>query len=705
MSWKVYYTNGKIVKPRKYPCGKSQDFLVEELVEAYSKGAKRVILQAAPGTGKSLIALLTFFNLYGKNGKGIVVVPTKALQIQYSEDYGGKKFIIGEPDNPLSIGFIWGRRNFKCPLNPQKYYCDNAPCVNELKYASIIDKIDSCPFYNKPLTRKQFEKIVEVFGEDNFQIVTEYKTVTGLEYVIYRRRNGNLVYGCPYYEQFIQYATKDVIVLNDKMWFFEKRLGRIVAYDFEILDEFDTIFLSHLPKINVNYVEYIQTLLDFTRKYKPNDDVEESMLEILQANLRKVKYMFKKVKTKDDLLEVVDQLLNLKIEYIDIFQHADEEVEKIFSKIEFIKDILNRFYSIYEFVRRGNKILLICIEPKDYYKNTILKYSDYADRKILFMSATPLNEFLLREMFGIVPDEWIKGEVKVPGICYLGGTFTMEVSGKQFINNLNYRKKYAEHLYDTIIKARLEVNNILGIVTAKKYIEALRRFKQMFIPYDEDGTLLEKFRKGEIDEVWTTRAFRGIDLPHCHGIIMTKYPFPELNDPFWMALRDRRPHLFKSLYNWIAEITLFQSICRALRDENCWVVIYSPDAKVKIKILEFARQNLLNVKPFQSEIYEKYRKLFEGYEVKFTKSEWERVLKVNKLITELVNVQEVENGVIVKLKNIEGKVLEQTQVQEEMVEFGLVKAWEKYPPGVVIKIPKSLALKLESEGYGMIINE
>ena len=707
--WHVKWVDGRPVTPRKYRCGKTQDELSEEIVDAFSKGAKRVVFQAAPGTGKSVIALNSYYELYGKQGKCVVVVPTRSLQLQYAEDYGGGKFVIGDLDNPLSIGFIWGRRNFQCPF--RKCNAEDAPCVTELRYASIVDKMYACPFYNKPLPRQTFEKMLDVLGRDELEELVTYKSVTGQEVVCYRRKHGS----CPYYEQFIQYATKDVIVLNDKMWFFEKKLGRVVAYDFEILDEFDTILLSHLPQINMS-IESLSALVNYVKGYEPQDFTEEVRKRELLYKLASVKNRFRRVKTKDDLLNLIYELLQVKLDYAEFFEEVDEEVEAVLKKFEYVLELLTRFYHAYEFVRFGSKISLICIEPKDYYNATLFRYS----RKMLLMSATPLDRRILKDMFGIDPDAWIVGEVKVPGICYLGGTFTMDVSGRQFIESMKYRQRYAEELYRTVIKARLEVEPRLGIITAYKYVEALRRFKQLFVPIDEDGTLLERFRRGEVDEVWTTRAFRGIDLPHAHGLIVTKYPYPDLNNVFWRVLREKRPRLFKLLYKWIAEVNLFQMICRELRDDSCWCVVYSPDVKVKEKILEFAKQGYLEVKLWQVDLLSLYEKIFVEGQVVVDYNTYRKFLKVNPLLPQLVEVVDVGDGkVLIKVRS--EYVQETTQQQQQQatreahvvensivktqVKFVFYKKWQQYKPLQVVEIPRDLAEKLQSEGYGEIVQE
>jgi len=586
MTWFVKTVDGSPVKPRIYSSGISQDKVVEKLVTAFKTGSEVVVLQSAPGTGKSLIALLTYYNLYGKSGKGVVVVPTRTLQLQYSEDYGGRRFIIGDGGGVLDIGFIWGRQNYRCRLAPTT--CDEAPCVTQWKYLNIIEKMSRCPFYCKPLTRSQFER-VRTYVKDVEEINT-FTSITGEEIVLYTRSQGV----CPYYQQFLNYVNCDVVVLNDWMWFYEKKLERIVNYDFIIIDEFDQIFMNHIPRITTRVDEFVQVLDQYLRQYRPRDLVEEDQLQELRSRFKQVVYLLKKFNTKDDFYQVLHDIVQLYYEYNELFEIAPDEVKSWFRKFEWLLDILTRHYNLYEVVRLGYRVHLVCVEPREYYRNVILRF-DYPGKKMLLMSATPLERKLLKSMFGIDPDEIVVVEKKVPGKVYLGGTFGMVVSGKQFLEDGNYRKTYCEELWKTIQLARSEVSPRLGIITAYKYVDYLFKYYGIRLNIDEDGSMLQKLRNNEVDEVWTTRAYRGVDLPNVHGIIITKYPYPDLQDPFWQLLKNMRPELFKQFYEWVAEITLFQVICRALRDENCWVKIYSPDLKVKIKIQEFAKQDYIEL--------------------------------------------------------------------------------------------------------------
>ena len=78
------------VSPLKFSNGKTQTDIVNEILELIKRGTKTIFLHGACGTGKSAIAL----NIARKLGKSSIIVPVKALQRQYEDDYTTKNFYI-----------------------------------------------------------------------------------------------------------------------------------------------------------------------------------------------------------------------------------------------------------------------------------------------------------------------------------------------------------------------------------------------------------------------------------------------------------------------------------------------------------------------------------------------------------------------------------------------------------------------------------
>src|SRR3989338_7083260 len=87
-NWSLYREDKKLL-PLQFSNGKTQEDVVKEIVELIRNGNKIIFLHGQCGTGKSAIAL----NVARVLGKTTVVVPVKALQKQYEDDYTSSKFL------------------------------------------------------------------------------------------------------------------------------------------------------------------------------------------------------------------------------------------------------------------------------------------------------------------------------------------------------------------------------------------------------------------------------------------------------------------------------------------------------------------------------------------------------------------------------------------------------------------------------------
>ena len=80
--WNLYQEKD-FLKPLRFSNGKTQEDVVKEVLDSIKEGYKTIFIRGVCGTGKSAIAL----NIAKEIGKTCVVVPGKALQNQYKEDY------------------------------------------------------------------------------------------------------------------------------------------------------------------------------------------------------------------------------------------------------------------------------------------------------------------------------------------------------------------------------------------------------------------------------------------------------------------------------------------------------------------------------------------------------------------------------------------------------------------------------------------
>ena len=105
---------------------------------------------------------------------------------------------------------------------------------------------------------------------------------------------------------------------------------------------------------------------------------------------------------------------------------------------------------------------------------------------------------------------------------------------------------------------------------------------------DNTGKLVDSFKSGEIDILFSTRCARGIDFPgeQCNSIVFTKYPNPNVQDAFWRILYKTNPQNYWSFYKDKAKRELWQKIYRGLRFKEDHVYVLSPDSRVLASFLD-----------------------------------------------------------------------------------------------------------------------
>ena len=99
---------------------------------------------------------------------------------------------------------------------------------------------------------------------------------------------------------------------------------------------------------------------------------------------------------------------------------------------------------------------------------------------------------------------------------------------------------------------------------------------------DKIGVLVDRFKTGQSNVLFTTRCGRGIDFPgeQCNSIVFTKYPNPNVQDAFWQILNKTKPQFYWSFYKDKARRELWQKIYRGLRFKEDHIYLLSPDSRV-----------------------------------------------------------------------------------------------------------------------------
>ena len=208
------------------------------------------------------------------------------------------------------------------------------------------------------------------------------------------------------------------------------------------------------------------------------------------------------------------------------------------------------------------------------------------------MSGTLHSEKVLRDIFGLKDFRIVDAEIKTPGkITELRTGSELNCRYSNFMGNNSTREYYLKSLLRCIEKAKkpvlIHVNAFSDLPTeeeAERYnLGIMTREKMIKIQFeDKTGEAVKKFKEGKIDYLFSTKCSRGVDFPGetCNSIVLTKYPYPNINSLFWKILKLTRPNHYNEFYLDKAKREFLQRIFRGLRSENDHIYLCSPDIRV-----------------------------------------------------------------------------------------------------------------------------
>jgi len=259
-------SEGRNIMPLTFSNGKTQEDVAKEIVGLIKGGTKVILLHGVCGSGKSAIAL----NVARSLGKSSIVVPVKALQRQYEEDYTEKKYLVKKNGQKMKIAMLTGRENHDSIFMPGVSCADPTLPENiklsEKNYDKIMEYYEDNPFVEgkqKP-NWKDMRRISIAPANPYWSPIMpadieisyikdakrrRYKGADGREYVLYHRKPG-----CSYYDQYLAYIEADAIIFNAAKFKSEISLGRKPYTEVDIIDEADE-FLDSLfqqEELNLN---------------------------------------------------------------------------------------------------------------------------------------------------------------------------------------------------------------------------------------------------------------------------------------------------------------------------------------------------------------------------------------------------------------------------------------------------------------------
>lgn len=636
MKWNLY-ENEKFLNPLCFSNGKTQEDIVNEVLNLIEQNKKIIFIHGVCGTGKSAIAL----NLASKLGKSSIVVPGKNLQAQYKRDYEGNKYFLKENGQKLKISVITGRQNHPCKFLEDNNNAipaikkeinsslndifsgkkeeaqrileednsaanNNIPCKIEIREKNW-PKVREYLKQNRKINIKDFSTIKDVKRmsvapvcpywspvlPDKYELKSldntkkrSYEGLDGMNFIHYQRK-----VGCPFYEQFNSYLDSDVIVFNSLKYKLETALLRKPKTEIEIIDECDEFLDSFSNERRIN-IDRLQNAL--IHAFGAGEGEEEEMEELLEL----IKY-FKRDTRLEKFIETQ--------EIIPLRSTGIYDMLKIFLKEKWLETVDDESYlfDVFETARmfigfmdesyltftKSEKGLVAQIVTTNLAKK--LKQLVDKNKTIVLMSGTLHSENVLKSIFGLKDFEKIDAETTEQGqVEVLRTGLEMDCKYSNFSTEKFTRKDYLKALDKSLDEAPrptlVHINAFMDLPSEMEIEEynlthliPREKVREMQIE-DREGKLTKEFKEGKREILFSTRDARGIDFPgkECNSIVFTKYPNPNVQDAFWKILMKTKPGHYWEFYRDKAKREFLQKIYRGLRFKEDHIYLLSPDSRV-----------------------------------------------------------------------------------------------------------------------------
>lgn len=568
MVWGLYSCEGEPVKPWIFSNGKSQEEVIDEILEAF-ESHRIVLLKGGVGSGKSIIAS----TICGAMGRGVINVPVKALQEQYRRDYEGRLSIrLG--DRALRIQVLKGRDNYACEWHRDKgYRCSRRSLVCTMPLDSDTPRwsvAGRCPYWS-PIYPGKIKALIDSIGCE----LREYDSVIGTQYIYLRKK------ACGYYAQNLAYAEADVVVYNNAKWFVDTAMGRKTRVEVEVFDEGD-LFLDTLST---------KTRLTERTLARLKSEAEEAGRELVKNHRRREASILKS-KAEDVILwfeellkkgrgeapreldGLVEDYLTVLIEFLGLLN--TEFADNLRMRLENLMYYKRETY----FYTEPGAVNFFISDPSIVLRTLMEKSAD----KLLLMSATLQSPEVVEKIYNFNDFAYVEGEPRM-----MGRVYPRRLGTESPVNWRNWKKPGFRHGYWDALSWIIEKARRPTLVQIHAY---------QYLPEEEEYPLLPTqgfarqmdqeeniamFRVGREELLFSTKTDRGIDLPDdtCRSIVLMKYPYPGLKDPFFAVMRRKLgEEAFWEYYHDLAWREFQQQIGRGLRNPGDWVEVWSPDLLV-----------------------------------------------------------------------------------------------------------------------------
>lgn len=626
--------NGENLKPLVFSNGKTQEDVVQEVLQAIREGERVIFIKGACGTGKSAIAL----NIAKEMGRASIVVPLKNLQRQYEEDYSGKKKVYKDIAGgvELDISMITGRQNHPClwlkdnnvDMNVKKEKDSNlldifsgkkeslqegvkkegdesaanmlVPCRIEIKdknnsllkrYASASPNVKedgkgkvnrmvigaACPFWS-PLLPSALKTTLD--GEK-----LSYLSIDG-EHIFYQRKKG-----CSYYSQFLSYRNSDAIIFNSRQYLLESFLGRKPATNVEIIDECDEFLDQFASSGSVNMNQLASDVNFIPALERSQQELLDDLRDLMFDARQEIDNNYST--NGDEIINLKDLKLSKLVKFFcdnDVYKITEDEE----TYLEQCEETCRKFEGIFEdtyvtFTKEKNELVvhMVSINLKRAFELLLDKNNAF-----VLMSGTIHDERVLREIFGLESFKIIEAETLQQGEINIVKTgFESDFSYDKMRSGKVTRTHYLKALQKCVNQAEkpclVHLTSFMDLPTEEE-----KERLDLDLPVgndikeeqwkDKDGGLVKEFKQGARNVLYTTRCNRGVDFPgnQCKSVVISKFPYPHAKGLFWRILKQQNSGLFWQVYKDKAHRELLQKIYRSVRFKGDKVDLYSPDLRV-----------------------------------------------------------------------------------------------------------------------------
>ncbi len=450
--------------------------------------------------------------------------------------------------------------------------------INRVRRLSIAP---ICPYWSPIVPSEISLNVLEDAKKLN------YDSIGGLKHTIYQRKKG-----CGYCDQYHAYLNSDVIIFNSQKYKLESVMNRKPATDLEIIDECDEFLdsFSNQEKINFNRLNFALGMLF------PNDAKIQKILDELiklTANILKDKKI-----TEHILNEEIIPIKNTKIFSIlqtflnsSLMDYVECDEENYCYHIEKVAKIFKNFFeeTFISFYKENREIIarLITTNLKERFKELLDK-----NNVLVLMSGTIHSEKVLKEIFGISDFKIIEAETKMPGkITEQRTGFEINCKYENFRTGRVSREQYLVALSKCIENAEkpalvhvVSFKDLPSEKEAENYnLNIMTREKLKKLQYkDILGEIIKRFKTRQVPVLYSTKCTRGVDFPGniCKSIVLTKYPYPDINSLFWRVLKRTRPQHYIDFYIDKSKREFLQRLYRGLRHKQDHIFLLSPDTRV-----------------------------------------------------------------------------------------------------------------------------